>query len=242
MADAVKMDFRAVINELQQRQSMSEIDPVLAGEIEAKRKADEEAKARREWENTLDRAGIWRRYRNCTFENLAAREIPESVAEGYEKAKFYADNIQSLVSQGFGMAFLGPVGLMKTSLAVAVLQAGLKAGISGMFLTMPSLLDTIFTLKETNREEWARFEERLRTVGILLLDDLGTERSEGWVHTKIDAIVSERYNRMKPILLTSNLTGKLFAKTYSGRIFDRIRQTTEVVKFAGESLRESRSA
>jgi len=242
MAEAARMDFRAVIKELQQRQNMSEIDPVLAGELEAKRKEESDAKAKREWEKTLDRAGIWRRYRSCTFDNLAAREIPESVAEGYEKAKYYADNIQGLVGQGFGMAFLGPVGLMKTSLAVAVLQAGLKAGISGMFLTMPSLLDTIFTLKETNREEWARFEERLRNTGILLLDDLGTERSEGWVHTKIDAIVSERYNRMKPILLTSNLTGKLFAKTYSGRIFDRIRQTTEVVKFAGDSLRESRSA
>ena len=61
MADAVKMDFRAVINELQQRQSMNEIDPVLAGEIAAKRKVEEEAKLSRDWDNALDRAGIWLR-------------------------------------------------------------------------------------------------------------------------------------------------------------------------------------
>ena len=122
------------------------------------------------------------------------------------------------------------------------LQEGLKAGVSGMFLTMPSLLDTLFTLKDTNREEWARFEDRLRNVGILLLDDLGAEHSEGWVHTKIDAIVSERYNRMKPIIITSNLTSERLAKTYAARIFDRIRHTSEVVRFAGESLRKARSA
>ena len=111
-----------------------------------------------------------------------------------------------------------------------------------MFLTMPSLLDTLFTLKDTNREEWARFEDRLRNVGILLLDDLGAEHSEGWVHTKIDAIVSERYNRMKPIIITSNLTSERLAKTYAARIFDRIRQTSEVIRFTGDSLRKARSA
>lgn len=242
MNESEKIDFRAVINELRQRQTMSEIDPVLAGELEAKRKADELEQQNREREKTLDRAGIWRRYRNCTFEALANRGIPDSVADGYRRAKHYADNIQAFVEQGFGIAFLGPVGLMKTSLAVAVLQAGLSQGISGMFVTMPSLLDTIFTLKDTNREEWARFEARLRGVGILLLDDLGTERSESWVHTKIDAIVSERYNRMKPIILTSNLTGEMMEDAYNGRIFDRIRQTTEVIKFNGSSLRQSRTA
>lgn len=221
---------------------MNEIDPVLAGELEAKRKADELDRQNREWNIVLDRAGIFRRYRCCTFENIATSGVPDAVSDGYRHAKYYADHIGDFFDQGIGMAFLGPVGLMKTTLAVAILQVGLKQGISGMFVTMPSLLDTIFTLKETNREEWARYEERLRNVGILLLDDLGNERSEGWVHTKIEAIISERYNRMKPIIITSNLTGKLVAKNYAGRVFDRIRQTVEVVKFAGDSLRQSRSA
>ncbi len=47
---------------------------------------------------------------------------------------------------------------------------------------------------------------------------------------------------MKPIILTSNLTTERLAKTYAARIFDRIRQTSEVVRFSGESLRQARSA
>jgi len=168
--------------------------------------------------------------------------IPPQVTGEHQRVRQYADQIARHAEAGTGLALLGPVGTLKTSLAVAALQEGLKTGISGMFLTMPSLLDTLFTLKDTNREEWARFEDRLRNVGILLLDDLGAEHSEGWVHTKIDAIVSERYNRMKPIIITSNLTSERLAKTYAARIFDRIRQTSEVVRFSGESLRKAQSA
>lgn len=222
--------------------NMSEIDPLLAGEMEKEREREQQAKERKEWLRTLERAGIERRYRNCTFENVEAQGIPEQVKDGYRRVKYHADHIAEHVEYGMGLALLGPVGTLKTSLAVAVLQEGLKAGISGMFITMPSLLDTLFTLKDTSREEWAKFEDRLRNVGILLLDDLGAEHSEGWVHTKIDAIVSERYNRMKPIIITSNLTSDRLAKTYAARIFDRIRQTSEVVKFSGSSLRQARSA
>jgi DNA replication protein DnaC len=221
---------------------MIEIDPNLAGEIEQERERERLDKEKKDWIKILERSGIERRYRYCTFANIEAQVVPPQVEDEHRRVKYYADHIVEHVDAGMGLALLGPVGTLKTSLAVAVLQEGLKAGISGMFITMPSLLDTIFTLKNISREEWARFEERLRTVGILLLDDLGAEHSEGWVHTKIDAIVSERYNRMKPVLITSNMTTDELAKTYNARIFDRIRSTSEVIKFAGKSLRKARSA
>ena len=221
---------------------MNATEPKLVGELEAQRQQQELDKQRCEWLKTLERAGIERRYRHCTFTKIEEMGIPPQVKAAYQRVRQYAEQIANHAAVGTGIALLGPVGTLKTSLAVAALQEGLKTGISGMFLTMPSLLDTLFTLKDTNREEWAKFEDRLRNVGILLLDDLGAEHTEGWVHTKIDAIVSERYNRMKPIIITSNLTSDRLAKTYAARIFDRIRQTSEVVRFAGESLRQARSA
>lgn len=215
---------------------MQETDPVLVGE----REREEQEKQQKEWLATLEKAGIEKRYRNCTFENITKAGVPSQAADAYRRSMAYTNRLAQNIDDGIGIAFLGPVGTMKTSLAVAVLQAGLKAGTSGMFVTMPSLLDTLFTLKDTNREEWANYERRLRTVGILLLDDLGAERSEGWVLNKVDAIVSERYNRMKPIIITSNLTTFEFKKTYAARIFDRISNTSEVIKLEGASLRQVR--
>ena len=233
-----KPDFRAVIEQFRQKMTGLQQDPVVAGEIERERKEKEQ----RDWLDALEKAGIERRYRDCSFDAMTEKGIPGQVAQEYKTVKRYADNIASNVKNGYGLAMLGPVGVMKTSMAVAVIQAGLKQGIGGMFITMPSLLDTIFTLKGTNKEELAMFEHRLRNVGILLLDDLGAEYTEGWVHTKIDAIVSERYNRMKPILITSNLLPEELGKTYSARIFDRIKSTTTVILFEGKSLRPVRGA
>ena len=134
---------------------------------------------------------------------------------------------------------MGPVGTGKTSAASAVLQYGLKRDYGGLFIGMSSLLDTIFTTKEKNRDEWVEFERRLRETTLLVIDDLGTERPEGWVQIKLDSIVSERYNRMKPILVTTNLDATGLRNTYSERIIDRLRQTNKVLVFPGPSLRES---
>lgn len=107
---------------------------------------------------------------------------------------------------GRGLLLKGSVGTMKTTLAVAVLQEQIAQGGSGYFVTMSGLLDSIFTLKAISPGEWARFEQRLRETPLLVLDDLGAEHSEGWVQTKVDAIIAERYNRCWPVIVTTNLT------------------------------------
>jgi len=70
----------------------------------------------------------------------------------------------------------------------------------------------------------------------MICDWLDKERRD-WIKT----IVSERYNRIKPIIITSNLTSERLAKTYAALIFDQVRQTSEVVQFTGESLRKGTS-
>lgn len=127
---------------------------------------------------------------------------------------------------------------MKTSFAVAILQKHITSGGSGLFVPMASLLDNLFTLKERNKEEWARYEERIRKTGLLILDDLGAEYHQEWVMSKVDAIISERYNRMKPIIITSNLIKAQMERRYTDRVIDRLGATSIVVNFDGESLRE----
>jgi DNA replication protein DnaC len=221
-----KPDYRNAIEQLRQKMTGVQQDPAVVGELDRQR----QEKERREWLEALEKSGIEKRYRDCTFDAMTSRGIPDQVEQEFKMVQQYAANIADNVKHGYGLAMLGPVGVMKTSMAVAAIQAGLKQGISGMFITMPSLLDTIFTLKDTSKEELVRFEDRLRNVGILLLDDLGAEHTEGWVHTKIDAIVSERYNRSQ------------LEKTYAARIYDRIKSTSDLILFAGKSLRTARGA
>ncbi|MEN6566361.1 MAG: hypothetical protein ABFC57_08665 [Veillonellales bacterium] len=92
-------------------------------------------------------------------------------------------------------------------------------------------------MKERNREEWIAYEDKVRTTGILVLDDLGAEYHQEWVLSKVDAIISERYNRMRPVIITTNLSDKALTGKYAERIIDRLRSTAKVIKFTGKSLR-----
>ncbi|MDU4960179.1 MAG: ATP-binding protein [Sporomusaceae bacterium] len=157
----------------------------------------------------------------------------------YAQVREYADGLRENVEAGIGLILKGPVGTMKTSLAVAVLQRHIQQGGSGLFVPMASMLDNLFTMKERNREEWLRYEERIRGTSILILDDLGAEYHQEWVLSKVDSIITDRYNRMRPIIVTTNLSQAGLKGKYAERIIDRLKATSKVVNFKGESLREA---
>lgn len=181
--------------------------------------------------------GIHKRFYNCSFESIEKFGIPECIREQYENAKKYANNIEDNLANGRGLMLKGTVGTMKTTLAVAVLQKHIENGGSGLFITMPGLLDSIFTLKAKSNAEWVNFEQRIREIPLLILDDMGAEHTEGWVLTKVDAIIAERYNRCRSVLITTNLSAEQLRGIYAERVIDRLRSTLKVINFNCRSLR-----
>ena len=132
----------------------------------------------------------------------------------------------------------GPVGTGKTTLAVAILRESIAQGKGGFMISMPSLLDTLLTLSKGSNEQFLQFENKIRNTPLLILDDFGAEYKTDWVSAKVDAIITERYNREKPIIITSNLsTGEIFNK-YNQRIYDRLKSTCKILTFIGASHRK----
>lgn len=206
------------------------LNPSLIGEYERE-------KAVRERQRVLEWCGIHARFAETTFAAIERQGISPSMGENFIQTKEYAEKFDKHIRTGTGLILKGQVGTLKTTLAVAVLQELIQRGRHGFFITMPSLLDTIFTLKEGNIEEWLAFENKLKNTGLLILDDLGVEYQKGWVMTKIDAIISERYNRCRPIIITTNLTFDQMKNTYAEHIIDRLRSTCLTLTFCGQSLR-----
>ena len=118
----------------------------------------------------LELYGIYKRYQSITFESL---EVRAQNKRQYEEVKAYADNLQENLRKGSGLILKGPVGTGKTTLAIAVLRKAIEAKIGGFFIPMVSLLDTILTQRD--KDEAYKFEQRLRTAKLLVLDDLGAE-------------------------------------------------------------------
>jgi len=191
----------------------------------------------RRWHEQLTKAGVYERFWDANFAGIEKRGVPESIREPYEQVKKYCANLDMNIGHGAGLILKGPVGTMKTTLAVAVLQEALWRGYRARKILMQSLLDEIFTLKARNTEEWLQFESDLRNCRLLVVDELGKHQSEGWVMTKFEAIVSERHERRRSTIFVTNLTAQEMKGLYSEGVIDRFNHVNEVITFRGESVR-----
>ena len=105
-----------------------------------------------------------------------------------------------------GLFFLGDPGVGKTHLAVAILkQVILTRGARGLFYDTRDLLKVIrgtynAVVKTTELEVLRPVME----ADLLVLDDLGAEKTSEWVEETLNLIVNTRYNERRATIFTSN--------------------------------------
>lgn len=188
---------------------------------------------------TYDLAGIPKRYASMSFDWLLEHgTFPAENKEAYAIVKAYADNLKYNLDSGKGLILRGPAGTGKTSIAVSVLKKAIDMGKGGMMISMPSLLDTMLALSKGPSDIYIEFERKVRNIPILLLDDFGAEYGKSeWVAAKVDDIIIDRYNRMKPIILTTNYSDEWTKNHYTQRVYDRLRGEYEEAIFKGASHR-----
>ena len=224
-------EFQAIIERMQRNRR--ELTP----EELAERLEIEQADTRRVLEDRLMRARIPRRFWQITFEEIERRGVPTQVQSQFRAARAYADDLRHNFREGRGLLMAGPPGTLKSTLALAILQASLELQIGGLFVSMPSLIDTASTLAKTDRSGYAEFERRLRNVPILVLDDLGAEGLERWIGAKVDGLIADRWHEQLPIIATTNLTAQELKQNYSERVIDRLRSSCQQINFEGPSQR-----
>jgi len=111
------------------------------------------------------------------------------------------------------LTLLGPYGCGKTHLAAAVAHAVLAHAVSLLFVVVPDLLDHLHTT--FNPESAVSYDERfdlVRSVGLLVLDDLGTESATLWAREKLYQFINHRYNERLPTTFTSNVRLTILAQ------------------------------
>jgi len=146
-------------------------------------------------------ANIPKRYLHCTLGNFVAYN--ESLEKAVEQARRVADAFP-VVSKG--LLFEGQPGVGKTHLAVAVLKQAIQtAGARGLFYDTRELLRLIRSTYDPSIHTTEL--EVLRPVmgaDLLVLDDLGAEKTSEWVDETMNLIVNTRYNERRLTIFTSN--------------------------------------
>lgn len=115
----------------------------------------------------------------------------------------------------------GPCGSGKTHLSAAVANESIRRRRKSLFMIVPDLLDY---LRETfNPRSEVTYDERfeaIRSVPMLVLDDLGTENATTWAREKLYQIVNHRYNTQLPTVLTTNQDLESIDERIRSRICD----------------------
>ena len=155
----------------------------------------------------LASANIPKRYQHCTFANFSAYN--PSLERALEQARRVPDRFPSannLREQGRGLLLEGPPGVGKTHLAVAVLKQVMDAaGARGLFYDTRDLLRVIrSTYDPSIRTTELEILRPVMTADLLVLDDLGAEKTSEWVEETMNLIVNTRYNERRLTLFTSN--------------------------------------
>lgn len=188
---------------------------------------------------TYAAAGIPKRYYDMDFAWLRKHgSFPRENARAYAVIKQYTDNLKENINTGKGLILRGPAGTGKTSIAISVLKEVVALGERCMMISMPNLLDTMLSLSKGDNVAFMNYEQKLRSIPLLLLDDFGAEYSKSdWVAAKVDSIIIDRYNNMRSIILTTNYSETWTKDHYSQRIYDRLRGEYAEAIFLGASHR-----
>jgi len=104
-----------------------------------------------------------------------------------------------------GLLLMGPVGVGKTHLAVAILKGLIDKGVPCLFYEFGSLLkriqDSYNAISQTSE---MRVLEPVYQTEVLVLDELGATVPTDWVRDTMYQIINTRYNQKKLTIFTTH--------------------------------------
>ena len=111
---------------------------------------------------------------------------------------------------------------------------------TSVIMAKRALLKKEIVAAQEIRGKPSRYKEFLRAK-YLFLDELGAEpercQSYGTDYTPVQNLISYRYDRKLPTIVTTNLADDKILDRYGPRMMDRINEMFSILRFKGDSYR-----
>ena len=177
------------------------------------------------------------KYRGVGFDRPPIADLDRTVVWVVRE---FVDKLEANLSTGRGLWLMGDVGTGKTSLAMLVSKAALELGRSVAVYSLPRLLARIRRTydADSGEQSYLQFFERLTSVDLLHVDDLGAEKRSDWVLEQLYAIVNERYESERSMVVTTNLDQAALEEQIGMRTVSRLVEICgDPLPLFGEDLR-----
>src|ERR1700754_5237427 len=149
------------------------------------------------------------RYRGISFDRPPVSDMVRDLQTkaAVSAVRGFVDDLDQRLAEGRGLWLFGDTGTGKTTLAMLISKAALESGRSVAIYSLPKLLARIRRTydSEPGGEGYLSFFERLTSVDLLHIDDLGAEKRSDWVLEQLYALINERYETQRSVLITTNL-------------------------------------
>ena len=145
-------------------------------------------------------------FREVSFEREPMPSIQRAHPHVLREVRQYCDGVSEQLTAGRGMWFTGDFGTGKTTLAMLISKTAMERDHTVAIYSLPRLLTM---LRETFRDDSAhslsQLMDKLCSVDLLHIDDVGAEQTTSWVLEQLYTVVNTRYEDERSLILTTNL-------------------------------------
>ena len=164
-------------------------------------------------------------------------DVAENTAE-IQRARKYVENWKKVKAENLGLLLWGSVGTGKSFIAACIANALLEQGIPVLMTNFSKILNQMGGMYSDDRYQYiASFSH----FALLIIDDLGIERSTEYALEQVYAVIDERYKAGLPVIITTNLTMEELRQPEDvahARIYSRVLEMCTPVQITGEDRRQ----
>lgn len=212
-------------------------------DAEAKKQIERDKQAalereQRRWAAKIGSAAIPERFKDRTLDSYVAKTSGQKKALAF--AREYAENFDQVMRTGRSAVFVGKVGTGKTHLAVGIALSIMQQQKSPVFVTVQRLIRRVKDSWRTKEETETEVINAFALPDLLILDEVGVQFGSEFEKQVLFDVLNERYEKLKPSILLSNIPSEQLSDYLGERVTDRLRENGgALIGFNWDSYRKN---